>query len=438
MSVVVALTGFDHSHRIRSDLTFLTNPDEEREYMKKYCFAFKFCKLSNKLICPFAYTNAHIPTQLPHTSTLFTGTLRADQEKAAADTISYLNSKGTCIIQCPVGFGKTVVASYLASIVNQKCLVIVNRIVLLEQWLHTFQTFVPSMSVRIVSKQYTRIDPQENTDIYIINALNVHKLPFSLRKQFKMVIVDECHLIMSTILSQSLLAVRPTWLLGLSATPYRFDGLDAMIDTYFGPSRVVATLPRTCTVYTVNTHFKPPMRMKYGKLDWHAVIDSQVVNDKRNALIVEIVRSFPNLTFLLLVKRVNHATILKHLLEAVSIPCDVLTGSQRYVETGNRVLIGTVSKIGVGFDCKKLNSLIVCADIVNYFSQSLGRVMRDSTTESVVFDLLDTNPVLYKHYLLRCDTYKEISACMLEFPLLEHVDDVDSSGLTQSDHAIKF
>lgn len=66
-------------------------------------------------------------------------------------------------------------------------------------------------------------------------------------------IVDECHLIMSRVLSQCLYGVEPRFLIGLSATPYRTDGLDPLLDAYFGPQRMSKEYLRQHTAVHVDT-----------------------------------------------------------------------------------------------------------------------------------------------------------------------------------------
>jgi superfamily II DNA or RNA helicase len=76
-----------------------------------------------------------------------------------------------------------------------------------------------------------------------------------------------------------------------------------------------------------------------------------------------------------------------------------------------RILIGTTSKCGTGFDHPKLNALLLASDMDEYFIQALGRIFRKIDEETpVVFDLIDKNRVLYKHFESREEVYKEVGA----------------------------
>ena len=128
---------------------------------------------------------------------------------------------------------------------------------------------------------------------------------------FRSVIVDELHLIMAESLSKSLMNVFPRYLLGLSATPYRPDSLDKLIDIYFGTNKVCRKLWRKHIAYKVRTNFKPEVEYSSnGKINWSSIIDQQGNNKERNKLIVNLVLLYPERNFLILVKRVSQGEYL--------------------------------------------------------------------------------------------------------------------------------
>jgi superfamily II DNA or RNA helicase len=423
---VLSLSFFES--RIRPELTFVINPNEPNACLRRSCLAFRHMTSSRSaaaVALPLRYalslsrpdlhfTSYTAPVPMPGK---FAGQLRPEQLRVVNASMQHLTEARACIIEAAVGFGKTILATYMLTVANVPSLVIVNRIILLEQWCSAIRTFAPGLPVTAIMKDYAAVkcDPSAGAQVFVVNAINVSKLSRELLASVKIVVVDELHLIMSNVLSKSLLHVQPLWLLGLSATPYRLDGLDAMIAAFFGTRRVAATIKRKCAVYTVKTALKPPVSYKYGKINWHAVLDAQMLDDNRNRMIVDIVKSHPSRVFLLLVKRVAHAKLLSKLLDAEGIAHDVLTGATAYTETDNRVLIGTVSKCGTGFDAAKLNTLVLCSDVVNYYSQVLGRIMRRCDGDSVVFDIVDDNPILKKHYADRCTVYREVNAQFWEW-----------------------
>ena len=82
--------------------------------------------------------------------------------------------------------------------------------------------------------------------------------------------------------------------------------------------------------------------------------------------------------------------------------------------------MATVQKAGVGFDHPRLNSLILASDVEEYFIQYLGRVMRTEKVEPFIFDLVDDNPILKKHYYTRRKIYLEHGGIIKDFKKFFH------------------
>ena len=64
-------------------------------------------------------------------------------------------------------------------------------------------------------------------------------------------------------------------------------------------------------------------------------------------------------------------------------------------------------KAGTGFNHPRLNSLILATDALNYYVQFLGRVFRTLDVIPSIFDVVDTNPILKKHFDERRKVYEE-------------------------------
>ena len=99
--------------------------------------------------------------------------------------------------------------------------------------------------------------------------------------------------------------------------------------------------------------------------------------------------------------------ILKNLISPVC-ETEVLCGKKKsYIES--KVLIGTMSKIGTGFDqssaCenysgKRFNLLILTSSIKkeSMLEQNVGRVFRDSNP--IVYHLVDNDPIIISHWYI--------------------------------------
>ena len=142
-----------------------------------------------------------------------------------------------------------------------------------------------------------------------------------------------------------------------------------------------------------------------GRVNWGAILDAQSKNEERNELIIRIIQSYPQRNFLVLIKRVVQGEYLLKRLQELNEHVTDLIGNNQEFDQSARILIGTCQKVGVGFDHSKLDTLLLATDIEEYFIQYLGRVFRTQESEPVIFDLVDENKILQKHFSTREGVY---------------------------------
>ena len=294
----------------------------------------------------------------------------------------------------------TITAIYIASMISMKTIVVIKNIVLIKQWKESIEKFCPTAKVQALTPK-SKMD--KDAHFYIMNAINIPKMYRSFFKDIGLVIVDEVHLIVTRALSLAFQYLAPKYCLALSATPERPDGMDVLIDVYFGSHRIFRKLNRKHIAYRIDTGFKPV----YDQGDWNAVLNQQAESERHNGFIFKIVEKFKDRNFLMLCKRVGHAKYLCEELAKRGEKVCTLVGTQKDYDPEARILIGTVGKVGVGFDHPKLNALIIAGDVEEYFIQYLGRVMRTREGEPLIFDLVDNNASLKRHYYTRSKIYRE-------------------------------
>lgn len=365
-------------------------------------------KDGDNVYVPYAYSRT-LPrkkkTEFPDRSPNFQGQLRPEQKEVRTEALDCLNKTGSVMISCYPGYGKTCMSINIACKMKMKVLVLTHRVVLVNQWRDSITKFCPTAKIQILK---TGDVMKDDIDFYIINAINVPKRSRREYDNVGCVIVDEAHLILAEKLSECMRYITPRYLIGLTATPYRTDGLDILLTMYFGDTKIVRKLHREHIVYKVSTGMVPEVKMnKQGKVDWGSVLESQSMNEKRNKLIVDIVRHYKDRVFLILCKRVAQANILIEGLKSVGEDVTSLIGSQQEFKHDSRILIGTSSKVGVGFDHPRLDTLLLAADVEQYFIQFLGRVFRTKDSVPVIFDLVDNYSLLDKHFRTRKGVYME-------------------------------
>ena len=334
----------------------------------------------------------------------FNGELRNEQEIVKKEALKVLNKNGCVILSMYCGFGKTITSIFLASVIGMKTLIVVNKIVLMTQWEESIKRFCPGSTVQKIKPKCKKKD----CNFYIINAINSEKMGSNFFDDIGLVIVDEAHLIMAETVSKCLNVVSPRYLIGLTATPYRPDGLTKLLDFYFGEKKIIRELHREHLVYKINTGFKPTVELSSnGRVNWGVVLDSQSKDEERNNLIIKLIKQFSDRNFLVLVKRVGQGNYLEQKLNESGEDVTSLLGSKQNFEVNARILIGTCSKVGTGFDHPKINTLLLAADVEEYFIQYLGRCMRTKDDKPIIFDLVDENNLLKKHYNTRRKIYEK-------------------------------
>ena len=308
----------------------------------------------------------------------------------------------------------TILSINLACEIRLKTLIIVNKIVLINQWEESILNFCPDSKIQ---KLNSKSEFDDECDFYIINATNIPKKSKTFFKKIALCIVDELHLIMAESLSKGLQYIFPRYLIGLSATPYRTDGLDPLIELYFGKNRIIRLLKRKHTVYKVFTDFTPTMELtEAGKLNWGALLDSQCNDIKRNELIISIAKKCKDRNILILTKRVEQGQYLYDRLFEEGEHVASLLKTQQEFDRESRILVASIMKAGTGFDFKKLDCLILASDLESYFIQALGRVLRRPDVEPIIFDLIDNNRVLDKHFKSREEVYNDVGGIIKIYP----------------------
>lgn len=339
----------------------------------------------------------------------FTGDLRQEQLSVYSYVVDKLKTDGFSTVSARPGFGKTITSIAIACTLGMKTLIVVNKIVLIDQWCDSIKKFAPSVITSVIKPDMASLD--QNATFYIVNAINIVKKPQSFWSTIQLLVVDELHQIITKKLVVGLLRIVPIAILGLSATPYRHDSYNKAVEWFFGKNIIGNTLNQPHTFRVVRTGFTP-IDIQYTPqgLNWGKILEEQAGNESRNECIVqECISEAKTRTVLVLVKRVAHAELLVEMIRSrdETIRVSTLVRSERTFDKNCKILIGTTSKIGVGFDHAPINCLVVAADVKNYFVQFLGRCMRNPDSIPTVVDFDDDFSILKKHLLARIKEYKK-------------------------------
>jgi len=335
-------------------------------------------------------------------------TLRKEQQNAI-DEISK-KDYGLCI--APPGFGKTLLGAKMIELRGLNTLVIVNKNMLLDQWIERFVDYFgyKKKDIGFLGKSKNKLNGV--LDIATMQSL---KNNIDLIKKYSFVIVDEAHHIPALTFEKIIKEFCGKYILGLSATPNRKDGLEPLIFQQLGQivfEHKEKKKDIKKRVEIVESEF-------VSEIDNFSELLNEIVNDEqRNHLIIEQILKHSSRKILLLTDRIEHIENLELLLKYHKKEYVAIHGSldkrlqqdnMKRVETSSLVL-ATTSFFGEGIDFPHLDTIIFATPISYYgrLIQYLGRIGRGGS-DCLAIDILDiNNKFTLSSYKKRKEGYKQL------------------------------
>lgn len=345
------------------------------------------------------------------------------EQQAAADALAV---EDLGVLVGPPGSGKTVVACALIARHRVPTLVIVDRQPLVEQWRERLATHV-GLGKKQLGYLATNRRASGIVDLAMVQSLAGRDDLEEVTERYGFVIVDECHHVPAITFERAVRQIPAKRWLGLTATPYRRDGLQAMMAMHCGPTRYrmpepsgAQLLQRELVLHeTMHTsgpgeHIQETFRRLVGDSARTSSICDDIaaaVAQGRNSLVLtrwtehleSIVEELMGRGLAPLVLRGGMAK------KARKVIIDQLAQPA----LASAVLVATASLLGEGFDCPALDTVFLAFPIKFRGSivQYVGRIMRPTTgkTRVVVHDYVDTQvPVLARMYDERAKGYASL------------------------------
>ena len=245
-------------------------------------------------------------------------------------------------------------------------------------------------------------------------------------------IYDEVHRFPAPTFLETVRHFDCSYMLGLSATHRRRDGLEPLIYWHVGPlvyEMSQGLLVRGGDLIPVEPIIRKTTFVPSPGIDptWQRtlLIDELCSDEKRNSLIVgDIIKESGNGPCIVLTDRKAHADRLTKMLVRLGVDAEVCHGDVprreqariiRDLDEGRlRILVATGQLLGEGFDCQGLTTLFLTTPIKfsGRLIQYLGRVARTASgkTSARVYDYHDINvPILMKAAKERLRTYNKLA-----------------------------
>ena len=309
------------------------------------------------------------------------------------------------MLSLPTGFGKTVVALKIASTLQKRTCILVHKDLLLHQWIDAIKKFMPKATIGVI--QGPKKSFESLCDFYVVmiqTLMNIESVP----NIFGFTIWDETHHAPSTTFSTIFYKIGARYMLGLSATLKRKDGLFSILEHQFGKiiySKVPDRSEQLCTDVQVWEYDNPDFTINLK--EWTNAVTKLCSDQKRSQYILNILKKIviedvqKQRHILVLTERVFHTTFLfsemKVFLQKMKIDrsCTVIGGKlkdkkEREARMKMNIIFATYSLMGEGVDIPHLNTLVFASpkkDVV----QALGRIFRQvHSIQPMVIDVSDS------------------------------------------------
>ncbi len=336
----------------------------------------------------------------------FVGNLRLDQESAVSGMLHH----DTGVLCAPTAFGKTVTAAAMIARRGVNTLVLVHRTELLKQWQERLQAFLGVGKGIVGTIGGGKAKPTGKIDIAVMQSVSRQGEVNPLVESYGQVIVDECQHVGAVSFDAILKRTKARFLLGLTATPIRRDGLQPIIFMQCGPIRYTAAKPAGAP-----HDLEVVPRSRFTRIDLPTNTGIQDVfrhlaNDpaRTEAIAAEVKDAYEQgRKVLVLTERTEHLDALRAALGDLTPAPFVLHGrmsrKQRTAVVADmdglppdapRVLLATGKLVGEGFDHPPLDTLVLAMPVSwkGTLQQYAGRLHREhaSKTDVRIIDFVDT------------------------------------------------
>ena len=310
----------------------------------------------------------------------------------------------------------TVMALNISARLKKKTFILVHKEFLMNQWIERIREFMPSARVGCIQGKRFEVD---NCDIVIgmIQTLYDKPYPSGTFSSFGLTIIDEVHRIGSEEFSKTLLKVVTPYMLGISATVDRKDGLTELIHMFIGDK-----------IYSEERETEDGVEVRAVQYEFFADEEYNEVehdfrgNVKFSTMINKISDFGPRRRFIVrflqdLMKENSEKQIMvlshkRDLLEYLRLEierldfasCGLYVGGMKPAalqETeGKEVVLATYAMAAEALDIKTLNTLVMVSpktDIV----QSVGRILRTKGDGKIIVDIVDSHDVFQNQWRKR-------------------------------------
>ena len=387
-----------------------------------------------------------------------------DYQKEIVDNFVNVGNGLICV---PCGRGKTFMAINIAARLGRKFMVVVDKEFLLQQWSGELRSLMPGIRIGIIQENKKQIGLVEQVvktlpelkaelkqlglkvggtkDELLARLAEVHtpvpveydcciamiqtlvQRDFDERdfRSFGLTIFDECHHLGAAHFSRALFKVQTKFMLGLSATPTREDGLTKVFEWFIGKPvywEKIREADPDVIVRKVEFEADDPAYSNEptdfrGDLVLATLLTQILEYEPRNQAIDAVIKDLvaePDRRILVLSDRITHLERIERGLPKGTTSSYYIGGMKENVREGGaktaQVLLGTYAMASEAMNIKTLNTMVMVSPRKK-IEQSTGRILRvqkgDRVVAPLIVDIVDSHGVYQGQWLKRKAYYKK-------------------------------
>jgi len=330
------------------------------------------------------------------------------------------------IVSIGCGGGKTVIAINIACRLKLKTLFISHKDFLNVQFAERVKMFSPDSSVGIIKQNKIKVEDKDFV-VGSLQSIAMRDYDTDIFKDFGLVIIDEVHHCSAEVFSKALIKTCSPFVLGLSATLNRKDGLRKVFEWFIGIP-VIKPINNTDdndidVIYyhfnADNLEYNKIETMFNGKISAVKMLGNVVAYKPRILFIVNAIVENMNKDRQLLVlseRKLLLAEIYKLLsnLEGFNYTMGYYIGGMSQTKLNEsakaNIILATTHMSSEGLDIPTLNSLILVSPMSD-IEQSVGRILRSKVSDRIVkpliIDIVDNFSIFTNRFNKRKAYYKK-------------------------------
>jgi superfamily II DNA or RNA helicase len=309
----------------------------------------------------------------------------------------------------------------------------------MDQWIERIQEFLPS--ARIGRIQGSIIDVN-NKDIVLgmLQSLSTKTYPREVFNDFGFTIIDETHHMGAEVFSNALFQIVTPYMLGLSATMERKDGMTKLFKMFLGEvvysaqrEKVENIVVQMIKYKTNDAEFNETILNFKGQANYSSMIKKICEYNGRTEFILTV------LTHLLTpsdIKRqimilAHNKSVLTYLYDAiqhrklatVGYYIGGMTSTDLKETESKQVVIATYAMAEEALDIKSLNTLIMATPKTDV-TQAVGRILREKQGQPIIVDIVDSHDTFVRQWSKRkkyynSQNYSIVQSSNTTYPVVE-------------------